>query len=128
VDAAVSIGRYAEDLVSHSSSSQQHRAGKLHQIALLSLFICVLRGVDYIGPSLGAAVILELPVVWMLVSVVIAVAALMLLRMICERMNQASGKVVLKYHVNAVVRVSALVQWLRRQRLIRVRVCYYYFK
>lgn len=122
VDAANKINRYAADLVIERSVSAEDRSKKLIRIAILTLNLVVLQFTDLVGPFVGAATFLNIPMVWMILSLLAAGAGVAVLHMIKTRINKTKGEFVLKYDVNAPIRLSALQQWLRRQLLVRVRI------
>ncbi len=120
-DAAVRMNGHAAELVSNSSVSGKIRSQTLSRIAILALFVVVLQGTDLIGPTLGASTLLNTPVIWMLLTVLVAVAACIIQHMVKQRMHRARGEFVLKYDVNVPVRLSALRHWLRKQLPVKVR-------
>ncbi len=121
VEAAVSIASHTSSLVTESSTSTEARSHTLHRIALITLFITVLQILDIAASSIGAAAsIAGTPMMWMLVSVLVASMALIAQHKLKERMRETKGDFVLRYDLNARVRLGALQQWLRKQTLVQV--------
>lgn len=120
VEAAVSIASHTSSLVSESSRSTEARSHTLHRIALITLFILVLQILDIAVSSVGATSIASTPMMWMLVSVLIASIALLVQHKLKARMRETKGDFVLRYDLNARVRLGALQQWLRKQTLVQV--------
>ncbi len=120
VEAAVSIASHTASLVTESSSTTAARSHTLHRIALIALFIVVLQVLDIAVSSIGATSIMDTPVVWMLVSVLVASMALIALHKLSARMREKKGDFVLRHDLNARVRLGALQQWLRKQTLVQV--------
>jgi len=121
VEAAVNTSRHASKLVDESLSSRRARSQTLYRIACLTLFALVLRGLDIAGYSLGAASVVNVPVIWLLISVFVAAIAIFIQNKLSTRMQDSKGEFVLKYDVNVRVKLGALRQWLRRQQLVQVR-------
>jgi hypothetical protein len=121
-DAAARMNGHAAELVSKSSVSGEIRSQTLTRIAILALFVVVLQGTDLIGPSLGVSTLLNTPVIWMLLTALVAGAAWVIQHIVKQRMHRTRGEFVLKYDVNVPVRLSALRHWLRKQLLVKVRL------
>ncbi len=121
MEAAVNTSRHASSLVDESLSSRHARSQTLYRIACLTLFALVLRGLDIAGHSFGAASVVNVPVIWLLISVSVAGIAVFIKNKLSMRMQDSTGEFVLKYDVNVRVNVGVLKQWLRRQQPVQVR-------
>jgi hypothetical protein len=128
VDAAAKINRHASDLVVERSVAAEVRSEMLNRIAVLSLIIFVLQCTDFVGPLVGAATLLNIPLMWLTVSMMVAGVAVAIQHMVKKRVHKTKGEFVLKYDVNVPIRLSALQHWLRRQLFVQVRSAMYFFE